>query len=285
MKHYNNYRDLWQDLLPRYDEREAKAVVRTLLEERYGLTLTDIVCGGVGQLDALKQENLAQMMARLTAGEPIQYALGSAPFCGRSFHVAPGVLIPRPETEQLVRMAVDATQRYSAPSLLDIGTGSGCIAITAALEAPEATVSAWDISPTALQIARDNAAALRAKVCFFQQDALHAPADDAARWDVVVSNPPYVMQKERAEMATHVLQHEPETALFVPDDDPLCFYRAIAQYGRHALRAGGTLLFEINPLLAQEMLQLLAAEGYVQNRLVMDAFGRQRFTQSILSAP
>ena len=282
MKHYNNYRDMWQDLLPRYDEREAKAVVRTLLEERYGLSLTDIVCGGMGQLDALKQEDLQQMMARLTAGEPIQYALGSAPFCGRSFHVAPGVLIPRPETEQLVRMAVDATQRYSAPSLLDIGTGSGCIAITAALEAPEATVSAWDISPKALQIARDNAAALRAKVCFRQQDALHAPTDDAARWDVVVSNPPYVMQKERDEMAAHVLQHEPETALFVPDDDPLCFYRAIAQYGRHALRAGGTLLFEINPLLAQEMLQLLAAEGYAQNRLIMDDFGRQRFTQSIL---
>lgn len=284
MKHYDNYRALWQDLLPRYDHREAKAIARTLLEERYGLTLTDIVCGGVAQLAPHEQEDLGLMMARLSAGEPIQYALGSAPFCGRSFHVAPGVLIPRPETEQLVHMTIDVAKQYDHAAILDIGTGSGCIAITAALETPEATVSAWDISSSALQIARDNAAALHAKVCFREQDALHAPTDDTALWDVVVSNPPYVMLKERATMADHVLQHEPETALFVPDDDPLCFYRAIAQYGCHALRTGGTLLFEINPLLAQEMLQLLEDEGYVQNRLIADDFGRQRFTQSILPA-
>lgn len=284
MKHYDNYRNLWQDLLPKYDEREARAIAHTLLEERYGLTLTDIVCGGVAQLAAQEQEDLAQIMVRLTAGEPIQYALGSAPFCGRSFHVAPGVLIPRPETEQLARMTADAARQYDHAAILDVGTGSGCIAITTALEAPEATVSAWDISPTALQIARDNAVALHAKVGFRQQDALHAPADDAALWDVVVSNPPYVMLKERAAMAENVLQHEPETALFVPDDDPLCFYRAIARYGHHALQAGGTLLFEINPLLAREMLLLLEAEGYVQNRLVEDDFGKKRFTQSILPA-
>lgn len=284
MKHYDNYRALWQDLLPRYDEREAKAVARTLLEERYGLTLTDIVCGGVAQLAAHEQEDLQQMMARLSAGEPVQYVLGSAPFCGRRYHVAPGVLIPRPETEQLARLTAEVARQYDHATVLDVGTGSGCIAITVALEATESAVSAWDISPTALQIARNNAAALHATVHFSQQDALHAPADDAALWDVVVSNPPYVMQKERAAMAENVLQHEPETALFVPDDDPLRFYRAIAQYGRHALRAGGTLLFEINPLLALEMLQLLEAEGYVQNRLVEDDFGKKRFTQSIISA-
>lgn len=284
MKHYDNYRALWQDLLPRYDEREAKAVARTLLEERYGLTLTDIVCGGVAQLAAHEQEDLQQMMARLSAGEPVQYVLGSAPFCGRRYHVAPGVLIPRPETEQLARLTAEVARQYDHATVLDVGTGSGCIAITVALEATESAVSAWDISPTALQIARNNAAALHATVHFSQQDALHAPADDAALWDVVVSNPPYVMLKERTTMAENVLQHEPETALFVPDDDPLCFYRAIAQYGRHALRAGGTLLFEINPLLALEMLQLLEAEGYVQNRLIADDFGKKRFTQSIISA-
>lgn len=284
MKHYDNYRALWQDLLPRYDEREAKAVARTLLEERYGLTLTDIVCGGVAQLAAHEQEDLQQMMARLSAGEPVQYVLGSAPFCGRRYHVAPGVLIPRPETEQLARLTAEVARQYDHATVLDVGTGSGCIAITVALEAAESAVSAWDISPAALQIARNNAAALHATVHFSQQDALHAPADDAALWDVVVSNPPYVMLKERTTMAENVLRHEPGTALFVPDDDPLCFYRAIAQYGRHALRAGGTLLFEINPLLALEMLQLLEAEGYVQNRLVEDDFGKKRFTQSIISA-
>ena len=255
MKQYASYRQLWQALLPYYDEREAQAVVRMMLEERFGLTLTDIVCGGVARLDASQQAELQGLMAKLEQGEPIQYVMGYAPFCGRHFHVEPGVLIPRPETQQLVEWAVEEMGKNAARSVLDIGTGSGCIAISIALEAPLSEVSAWDISTDALRIARDNAA------------SLHAP---------------YVMEKERKEMADNVLRHEPSLALFVPNDDPLRFYRAIARYGKHALRPGGTLLFEINPLLAEDMLRLLEEESYQHVQLIADAFGKSRFTKATI---
>ena len=275
MKQYASYRQLWQALLPYYDEREAQAVVRMMLEERFGLTLTDIVCGGVARLDASQQAELQGMMAKLEQGEPI-------PFCGRHFHVEPGVLIPRPETQQLVEWAVEEIGKSAARSVLDIGTGSGCIAISIALEAPLSEVSAWDISTDALRIARGNAASLHAPVEFRQQDALHAPMEDREKWDLIISNPPYVMEKERKEMADNVLRHEPSLALFVPNDDPLRFYRAIARYGKHALRPGGTLFFEINPLLAEDMLRLLEEESYQHVQLIADAFGKSRFTKATI---
>lgn len=282
MKQYASYQQLWQALLPYYDEREAQAVVRMMLEERFGLTLTDIVCGGVARLDASQQAELQGMMAKLEQGEPIQYVMGYAPFYGRHFHVEPGVLIPRPETQQLVEWAVEEIGKSAARSVLDIGTGSGCIAISIALEAPLSEVSAWDISTDALRIARDNAASLHAPVEFRQQDALHAPMEDREKWDLIISNPPYVMEKERKEMADNVLRHEPSLALFVPNDDPLRFYRAIARYGKHALRPGGTLLFEINPLLAEDMLRLLEEESYQHVQLIADAFGKSRFTKATI---
>lgn len=282
MKQYASYLQLWQALLPYYDEREAQAVVRMMLEERFGLTLTDIVCDGVARLDASQQAELQGMMARLEQGEPIQYVMGYAPFYGRHFHVEPGVLIPRPETQQLVEWAVEEIGKSAARSVLDIGTGSGCIAISIALEAPLSEVSAWDISTDALRIARDNAASLHAPVEFRQQDALHAPMEDREKWDLIISNPPYVMEKERKEMADNVLRHEPSLALFVPNDDPLRFYRAIARYGKHALRPGGTLLFEINPLLAEDMLRLLEEESYQHVQLIADAFGKSRFTKATI---
>lgn len=282
MKQYASYQQLWQALLPYYDEREAQAVVRMMLEERFGLTLTDIVCGGVARLDASQQAELQGMMAKLEQGEPIQYVMGYAPFYGRHFHVEPGVLIPRPETQQLVEWAVEEIGKSAARSILDIGTGSGCIAISIALEAPLSEVSAWDISTDALRIARDNAASLHAVVDFRQQDALQAPMEDREKWDLIISNPPYVMEKERKKMADNVLRHEPSLALFVPNDDPLRFYRAIARYGKHALRPGGTLLFEINPLLAEDMLRLLEEESYQHVQLIADAFGKSRFTKATI---
>lgn len=282
MKQHASYRQLWQALLPYYDEREAQAVVRMMLEERFGLTLTDIVCDGVARLDASQQAELQGMMVKLEQGEPIQYVMGYAPFYGRHFHVEPGVLIPRPETQQLVEWAVEEMGKNAARSVLDIGTGSGCIAISIALEAPLSEVSAWDISTDALRIARGNAASLHAPVEFRQQDALHAPMEDREKWDLIISNPPYVMEKERKEMADNVLRHEPSLALFVPNDDPLRFYRAIARYGKHALRPGGTLFFEINPLLAEDMLRLLEEESYQHVQLIADAFGKSRFTKATI---
>lgn len=282
MKQYTSYRQLWQALLPYYNEREAQAVVRMMLEERFGLTLTDIVCDGVARLDASQQAELQGMMAKLEQGEPIQYVMGYAPFYGRHFHVEPGVLIPRPETQQLVEWAVEEMGKNAARNVLDIGTGSGCIAISIALEAPLSEVSAWDISTDALRIARGNAASLHAVVDFRQQDALQAPMEDREKWDLIISNPPYVMEKERKKMADNVLRHEPSLALFVPNDDPLRFYRAIARYGKHALRPGGTLLFEINPLLAEDMLRLLEEESYQHVQLIADAFGKSRFTKATI---
>lgn len=277
----DSYRRLWQRLLPLYDEREAKAVVRMVLEERFGLTLTDVVCGKVDALDAPRRDELRQLVARLETGEPVQYVLGHAPFCGRCFHVEPGVLIPRPETEQLVALTEAFVRGRGAADVLDVGTGTGCIAISVALACPQAAVSAWDISEKALRIAADNAASLHATVRFQAQDALCPPADDPRRWDAIVSNPPYVMEKERAGMARNVLEHEPKEALFVPDNDPLRFYRAIARYGRATLKAGGALLFEINPLLADEMRRMLEEESYHEITVVSDDFGKQRFTQAI----
>lgn len=276
------YRQLWQRLLPAYGEREAKAIVRMVLEERFGLTLTDIVCGALDSFDDPKHHQLNQLMARLEAGEPVQYALGETAFCGRRFHVEPGVLIPRPETQQLVALTEDMVRPFARPAVLDIGTGSGCIAISLALDCPAASVSAWDISEKALRIAQGNAAALHAEVCFERQDALRPPVGTGRKWDAIVSNPPYVMEKERAEMAENVLEHEPEEALFVPDDDPLRFYRAIARYGRETLKDGGALLFEINPLLAEEMRRMLEAESYRRIEIVVDEFGKERFAKAYI---
>lgn len=281
MNNNYTYRALWQRLQPVYDEREAKAVVGMVLEERFGLTLTDIVCGGVEALGSEQCEELEQMMRRLETGEPVQYVLGSARFCGRSFRVEPATLIPRPETEQLVGMVSDFARRMASPAILDVGTGTGCVATSVALECPAARVTAWDISEEALRVARGNALRLGAEVDFCRQDALCPPALDEGKWDAIVSNPPYVMEKERAAMAVNVLRYEPSLALFVPDGDPLRFYRALAVYGRKALKDGGGLFFEINPLQAAPLASLLEEEGYREVAILADAFGKQRFAQAI----
>ena len=290
------YRDLWQRLLSLYDEREAKAIVRLVLEERFGLTLAEMLGASLNEILKIKneksngEEELENMMRRLEQGEPVQYVLGEAWFCGRRFHVEPGVLIPRPETEMLVEWAMEDERLKikEAPlypprrgkNVLDIGTGSGCIAISLALGLPSASVVAWDVSDAALRIARANAEQLGAEVSFVKQDALAAP-DDIARWDVIVSNPPYVCASEAAQMEPHVLEHEPHEALFVPDNDALLFYRAIAQYACRALKPGGRLFFEINPLYATELSSLLKSLGFAEVELRDDQFGKCRMIKSL----
>ncbi len=276
------YAGLWRSLLPRYDQGEAKAIVRLLLEDGFGMTMADILCGGVEALPADARERLDGMMARLREGEPIQYIIGKAMFCRREFHVEPGVLIPRPETEELCRTIKSyhnvpfcALQPPAPLQVLDVGTGSGCIAVTLALDLFNAEVTAWDVSSDALIIARDNAHQLGAKVNLEYQDALNPPEDDRL-WDIIVSNPPYIARREAAEMSAHVLDHEPDLALFVPDDDPLLFYRAIALYASRTLNNDGTLYFEINPRYAEELLQMLQEQGFCGARLIKDSFGKQR---------
>lgn len=276
------YQELWHRLAKVYDEGEAKAVVRLVCEFCFGLTWTDIVCGGVSQLTASQQAGLEAVMQRLEEGEPVQYVLGQAEFCGRLFHVAPGVLIPRPETEELCRWVLSEHDARWPGRLLDIGTGSGCIACTLAAERPQAAVTAWDISPEALGIARENAVRHGVNVLFERVDVLHIPVGSRhLQYDLIVSNPPYVCEREKAAMESRVTGHEPSLALFVPDDDPLRFYRAIADCARQALSPGGALYFEINPLYCQPLEQLLADRGFVVVESRHDQFGKIRFTKAV----
>ncbi|MGM9705329.1 MAG: peptide chain release factor N(5)-glutamine methyltransferase [Prevotella sp.] len=271
------YRELWQQLVPIYGDEEAKSIARLVYDRMFGLSLTDICIGKDKQLSTNDSKKLSEIAARLLRNEPVQYVLGSESFGGREFHVAPGVLIPRPETVMLPRLARDYCRDLGHEAhILDIGTGSGCIAVSMALDIPRAHVSAWDISPEALNIARGNAREMGAEVDFVLQDALNAP-EDGDRWDVIVSNPPYICMQERSEMCANVLDYEPSTALFVPDDDPLLFYRAISRYARTALKKGGHLLFEINPLYAEEMRELLWGLLYNKVEILADEFGKQRF--------
>lgn len=370
------YNQLWKRLTAIYNEREAQAIVRTVLDALFGMSLTDICLGKVTQLSADDTTRLEKIIQRLEKSEPVQYVLGAEWFAGRLFGVAPGVLIPRPETEDLVKWACDEAkekekednskkergkeekedskkgeapkkeeQNLSSPlkeekeglrkeeeaskkeeqllsspskeekeglrkeeeapkkeeqlqsspfknnkevskkgeeaphpSILDIGTGSGCIAITVALTMPQACVTAWDISPDALAIAAGNAHKLGASVRFEHQDALSAP-DDKERWDVIVSNPPYICDRERADMSDNVLSYEPELALFVPDSDPLLFYRAIAHYASKALKPGGRLLFETNTAYAHEVAQAMADEGFTAIEVRNDCFGKPRMVK------
>lgn len=296
------YNQLWKRLTAIYNEREAQAIVRTVLDALFGMSLTDICLGKVTQLSADDTTRLEKIMQRLEKSEPVQYVLGSEWFAGRLFDVAPGVLIPRPETEDLVKWACDEAKEKEKednskeergkeekevskkgeeaphPSILDIGTGSGCIAITVALALPQARVTAWDISTDALAIAAGNAHRLGASVRFEHQDALSAPNDEE-RWDVIVSNPPYICDRERADMSDNVLSYEPELALFVPDNDPLLFYRAIAHYASKALKPGGRLLFETNTAYAHEVAQAMADEGFTAIEVRNDCFGKPRMVK------
>ncbi len=279
-----NYRELWKQLTPLYDEAEAKAVVRTVLEVRYGLTLTDILCGKVNDLSAEDGRSLEKIMQRLRQAEPVQYVLGEAEFAGRRFKVAPGVLIPRPETEELCAWIVsEHTSADGEPTtILDIGTGSGCLAVTLSLDIQGATVSAWDISQDALLIASENAKAWKAPVSFALQDVLAVPKD-TMKWDIIVSNPPYVCPSEAAEMAQNVLKYEPSTALFVPQSDPLLFYKVIASYAIEALKPGGKLYVEINPLYRNELKKMLKNVGFIDIEIRKDAFGKDRMARATRS--
>lgn len=296
------YRNLWNSLLNLYDKEEAQSIVRIVLEERFGLSLTDIVSGGVEKLSEKLTEELQEIMRRLQQGEPLQYVLGYAYFFGRKFHVAPGVLIPRPETEELCRMIIDDFDDYKSstpnsyyqaaaaqqlsPKIIDIGTGSGCIAITLAKEITGSEVSAIDISEQALNIARNNAKALDADIHFYQLDILSpSPIGEgrggAPGFFLIVSNPPYVTNSEKSAMRPNVLDHEPSTALFVPDDDPLLFYRAIADIAKLYLVDGGSLYFEINPLFASELKAMLETKGFTNVEIINDSFGKQRFSKAV----
>ena len=270
-----NYEQLCQRLCGIYDAGEAKAIVRWVLDVRFGLSVTDIYCGKVTQLSSNDQAELEKIMQRLEKAEPVQYVLGVADFCGRQFHVASGVLIPRPETAELCQLIM----KDGGCDVLDIGTGSGCIAITLALGIPHSHVTAWDLSDEALGIAEANAKMLGAKVTFEKHDALALELVNE-QWDVIVSNPPYICRKEADKMAENVLRYEPDMALFVSDDDPLLFYRHIMNYAQSALRKGGRLYYEINPLYANSIVEELEKLDFSDILMLNDQYGKLRFIKA-----
>ena len=265
-------------LKAKYDDREAAALARIVCCEMMGQRPADYVLNEPLRPDAEAGQRLDDIVQRLLRFEPLQYIEGKARFLGRDFRVGPGVLIPRPETEELVELMLKETP--PGARLLDIGTGSGCIAVTLALEVPGAYVEAWDISPEALAVARANSERWDAKVTFRQQDVLACPKETETAFDVMVSNPPYVTESEEADMSPNVLLYEPAGALFVPDGDPLLFYRHIAQLGLKWLRPGGRLYFEINRTYGREMAALLEGLGYTDIRIEKDLSGNDRFAMA-----
>lgn len=267
-----SYEEFWRPLTAVCEAGEAKAVTRLVMETLYGLTYADLLCG---RMQTLPEAPLRNVLSRLLQNEPVQYVLGQADFCGRTFRVGPGVLIPRPETEELCRWIIGSTQRGAR--ILDIGTGSGCIACTLAAEIAGSRLSAWDVSETALATTADNARRLGVEVNVMRMDALHPTPPAGPAWDTIVSNPPYICQQERAEMRPNVVDYEPEEALFVSDADPLLFYRAIAAYAAKALVPGGRLYFEINPLYAKPLQDMLRQAGFGKAEIREDQFGKQRF--------
>lgn len=283
------YQELWNRLTPLYDAGEAKAIARMVLESEFSMTLTDLYTGKVNELSAKDLAFIDDIFSRLEKGEPVQYVLGRAEFADRVFHVEPGVLIPRPETAQLCQLAEEELQNSFSVSntayrVLDIGTGSGCIAITLALDLAEknkkAEVKAWDISDDALRIASGNALALNAKVLFEKHDVLNLSElpESEEKFNLIVSNPPYIADEEAKDMEKNVMEFEPHLALFVPNDDPLRFYRAIAEYGKKMLAEGGILAFEMNSRFVRDMEQMLSGLGYSEIRSLKDDFGKYRYT-------
>ena len=263
-----------------YPSPEARGLVLMLCRELLGVTnYTHIVEPQTAVPDAMLPE-LEGDLQRLCAGEPIQYVLGVAEFCDRRFAVGPGVLVPRPETELLVAEAVRTLQEMDlarAPRVLDLCTGSGCIAWSIALDVRDAEVTGVDLSETALAFARNQ---FSGSPTFLQADVLDTEqAFDGGPFDLIVSNPPYVLERERALMRPNVLDWEPALALFVPDDDPLLFYRAVARWAQRFLRPGGVGLVEINEALGPETADVFREAGFKNVQNLPDFYKKMRFVR------
>ncbi len=263
-------------LSPLYDSRELEAIIRAVFEDVLHYSPVDMVLRENFEQDDVFVDKIKHIAMRLKEHEPLQYVLGHASFHGHDFVVTPATLIPRPETERLVDMIVDEHGSQPDLKVLDMGTGSGCIAISLARALKFAHVVGLDVSSEALKVAQANGKALHAPVDWLCDDMLTAcPPHEV--YDIVVSNPPYVLESEKSEIEPHVLNHEPAQALFVPNDDPLKFYRAITIYASQALKSGGKLYLEINRRFGTEIQSLLESAGFDDVCISCDQFGQVRF--------
>ncbi|HEY6913583.1 MAG TPA: peptide chain release factor N(5)-glutamine methyltransferase [Paludibacter sp.] len=261
-----------------YPETEIKSFSYLILEKLTGFTRTEILINK-NTLFSVEQHNVIEsFIEKLKKFVPIQYILGETEFYGLTFNVNESVLIPRPETEELVDWIRNENDRNGNLQLLDIGTGSGCIAISLKHEFPKATVDAFDISETALETAQSNANRNRLEVNFSKVDILNTPDFDK-KWDIIVSNPPYVLENEKSQIHPNVLENEPHVALFVPDNDPLLFYREIALFAQKYLKDNGKLYFEINREYGQATVDLLSALGFQEIELRKDISGNDRMVR------
>ena len=262
-----------------YPDSEALALAKMLLVEVFGFSTLELYGGKDKEFSEKHRSVLNEMIRRLQKNEPIQYIIGIESFFGLTFEVNQNVLIPRPETQELVSWIIEDYQSDESIRILDIGTGSGCIPISLAKQLSKAEVESWDISEGALEVASRNCERNGVKVLLRQKDILKA-APEGDLYDVIVSNPPYITNKEKTDMEANVLDWEPSLALFVPDEDPLLFYRKIAQLGCDMLKEGGALYFEINRAYGEETIQMLKELGYAQIELKKDSWGNDRMIKA-----
>lgn len=256
---------------------EARETVIIIFENLKKWSLTDILVKGDENAGQWLIEQTYQVVTRILDNEPIQYIFGNAHFYGMRLKVTSDVLIPRPETAQLVDIIIDDNKNRSDLKVLDIATGSGCIAIALARNLKFPEVEAFDISEKALDVARENASRMKTGIKFYRQDILKLAFESSPKFDIIVSNPPYIALKEAQTMDANVLDHEPAEALFVPDDDPLKFYLPVNKYSLTALNPGGHLYFEINPLYASVLKDTMLSDGWEYVDVITDMQGHKRF--------
>lgn len=263
---------------------EISSIVYLVFENIFGLTRTDIFSGKMINASQSDEDKLLKIADRINREEPIQYILAEADFFGRKFLVNDSVLIPRPETEELVRLIIDHSKKKKNLKILDIGTGSGCIPVTLALEIPGSEVYATDVSKEALTVAEQNANRNSARVKFIYSDILkeQIPVEGL---DIIVSNPPYIAKSEMQEMRQNVIDFEPHLALFVPNDDPLLFYREIISKSRSALNREGMLAFEINERFGKDVADLFLTSGFTEVQIIKDLSNKERIVKGILREP
>ena len=258
-------------------ESEAAQTLLIIFENIKGWSMTDILVRGDDEASEFVIQQTEQAVDKVLNGEPVQYIFGKAHFYGLIVNVSPATLIPRPETAELVDLIVDKYKGKSDLRVFDIATGSGCIAVALARNLPFSQVDAIDISEKALEVAKSNNERLRTKVNFCEGDILALNQPTSPIYDIIVSNPPYIARREANEMSSVVLDHEPDIALFVPDDDPLKFYKPISKYAIDALKPGGTIYFEINPLFADDLKKFMLAQSWKSVDIVRDMQRNNRF--------
>ncbi len=271
----------WQELKPIYGEREARAITRIVFEKIFQIQSVRLSLDLFRLVTVNQQNDLNTILLRLLTNEPVQYILEEADFYGLKFKVNKAVLIPRPETEELVAAIVDEIKGETDLHILDIGSGSGCIAIAIARANKKVNVEAVDISLDALEVAAENNSRNSTNVKFKQHDILTQPLENST-YDIIVSNPPYILPDEQEEMRANVVHFEPHLALFTPPDDVLIFYRIITQQATQALKPGGKLFFEINAAYGQQVVELMQQAGFKTVQLNKDLSGKDRMVMGSL---